>query len=69
MSVLCRNTENVRSIGRASGSVGRFPTESVRIRAVPWTRCSVKQAVVKPSVLPPDLLIRLRVQSSEHLLR
>lgn len=29
MSVLCRNMENVRSIGRASRSVGCFPTESV----------------------------------------
>lgn len=36
-------------------------------RAVPWTRCSVKQAVVKHSVVSQTCSIRLRVQSLEHL--
>lgn len=56
VSVLCRNTENGRSVGRASSSAGRFPTESVFMSSSAMDQVQCKAGCCEAFRGFPDLL-------------
>lgn len=56
VSVLCRNTENGRSIGRASRSVGCFPTGSVCMSSSAMDQVQCKAGCCEAFRGFPDLL-------------
>lgn len=55
VSVLCRHMENVRSVGRASRSGGRFPTESVCMSSSAMDRVQCKVGCSEALRSFPDL--------------
>lgn len=56
MSVVCRRTENVRSVGRASRSGGHFPKESVCMSSSAIDRVQCKAGCCEAFRGFPDLL-------------